>query len=358
MVILVRPLPVPGLRLVLPYLIYLMYGGLTLMWSPDPTFGLQTLVQQAIVAVMYVVAWRAFEDRDLLLWIAKISYGLLIGGVALALLSILTPFELPSPRPFSISLTAMFAVANIVERSRTSAWTVGILGIAACAALGSRMAAFTFIVFFLLTPNLGVTRWMRWTLIAAMVPLLAWVVNTTAFQERFFYEKGGDLEDILTLSSNVDTSGRLDNWAVISARCDESSVVGLGMAAGRVLSLEASGGHAGHPHNEFLRIYCETGYIGSMLHWGFFALIFVRALIAARGTYDPYGSVDRLAVATATMSIGFLLFSLTDNVLFYSQHYMAPFAVVLGLFDRSMVLRRRQWERKFIARTHEWPKLV
>lgn len=358
MVVMVRPLPVLGLRFVLPYLIYLMYGGLTLVWSPDPTFGLQTLVQQAVVAVMYLVAWRAFEDRDLLRWIAKISYGLLVGGVALAVLSLLTPFDLPSPRPFSISLTAMFAVANIVERSRTSAWAVGFLGIASCAALGSRMAAFAFIVFFLITPNLGVTRWMRWTLIAAMVPLLAWAVNTTAFQERFFHEQGGDLGDILTLSSNVDTSGRVNNWSVISARCDESSVAGLGMAAGRVLSLEASGGRAGHPHSEFLRIYCETGYIGSVLHWLFFALIFVRAVIAERRTHHRYGTVDRLAVATATMSIGFLLFSLTDNVLFYTQHYMAPFAVVLGLFDRSMVLRRRQWERKVIARTHEWPDLV
>jgi hypothetical protein len=358
MILLVRPLPVPGLRFVLPYLIYLMYGGLTLIWSPDPTFGLQTLVQQAIVAVMYLVAWRAFEDRDLLAWIAKISYWLLVGGVTLAVLSLLTPFDLPSPRPFSIALTAMFAVANIVERSKASAWAVGLLGIAACAALGSRMAAFTFIVFFLITPNLGVRPWMRWTLIAAMVPLFTWAVTTAPFQERFFHEQGGDLDDILTLSSNVDTSGRLDNWALISARCDESSVVGLGMAAGRGLSLEASGGHAGHPHNEFLRIYCETGYIGSVLHWLFFALIFVRAVSAERRTHHRYGGVDRLAVATATMSIGFLLYCLTDNVLFYTQHYMAPYAVVLGLFDRSMALRRRQWERKFVARTHEWPDLV
>jgi hypothetical protein len=354
MIILVRPLPIMGLRFLLPYLAYLIYGLLTLEWSPDPDFGLQTLAQQAVVAVLYLISWRAFDDRDLLPRLAQIGQWWLIGGVALAALSLVTPLTLPNQRPLSISLTAMFAIANTVERSRTSAWTLGVLGIATCAALGSRMAAFTFIVIFLFTPNIGVTRWMRYALIAAMVPFLAWAVTTAPFQERFFHEQGGDLTDILTLSSNVDTSGRLDNWALISAACDESSVTGRGMGAGRVLSLEASGGTAGHPHSEFLRLYCETGYIGSMLHWGFFAFVYARAVGAWRAKRRE-GDVDRVAAATGTLLIGFLLFSLTDNVLLYTQHYMAPLAVVLGLSDRLAIARRRQWERRAFARTHEWP---
>jgi hypothetical protein len=351
MILLVRPLPVIGLRFVLPFLVYLTYGLLTLIWTPDQYLGVQTLTQQAVVAVMYIVAWRAFDDPGLVHWVARVSAWWLIGGASLAVLSVVTSFDLPSPRPLSISLVAMFAVANMVERTRASAWVLGLLGMGSCVALGSRMAAFAFLLLLPFTPNLSVKRWMRLTLIVAMVPFIMWVSTTAPFQERFFHEQGGTLTDILTLSKNVDTAGRLDNWGTIRAACDEASITGLGMAASTPLTLAASEGAGSHPHNEFLRVYCDTGLIGSWLHWGgFYTLAGARAVGAWHRTQRLSGGIKRVPTATMMLLVGFLLFSLTDNVLLYTLHYMAPLAIVLGLSDRTASLY--SIKSRFDARTH------
>jgi O-antigen ligase len=215
-----------------------------------------------------------------------------------------------------------------------------------------------FIIFLLMTPNLGVKRWMRYALIAAMLPLVTWAVNTAAFQERFFHEQGGDLTDLFTLSGNVDTSGRLDYWAGLTSTCNEASVTGLGVGATRLLSLAVSEGSASHPHNEILRLYCETGLIGSVLHWSFYVFVCRRAIALWRRTRYREGATKRVAVGVITLLVGFLLFSLTDNVLLYTLHYMAPLAIILGLSDRTMVARTNRGARRVRAHAAAMSSIV
>ena len=99
------------------------------------------------------------------------------------------------------------------------------------------------------------------------------------------------------------------------------------------------GGGFGQPHNDYLRTYCDTGLVGTILFWGFFLAAGVRSLtLAVRGT-------DRqLHAAAGLLVLAFAMFAMTDNPMIYTAHFMTPLAAILGLSDATYQ-RRRAYER-------------
>ena len=108
---------------------------------------------------------------------------------------------------------------------------------------------------------------------------------------------------------------------------------------------QLSSGGFGQPHNDYLRTYCDTGLVGSILFWGFFLAAGVRSvMLAVRGP-------DRqLHAAAGLLVLAFVLFALTDNPMVYTAHFMTPLAIILGLSDATYQRKRVQERGRVAAR--------
>ena len=166
--------------------------------------------------------------------------------------------------------------------------------------------------------------------------------TTPAFQQRWFEDGEGTLIDLVTLQE-LQTSGRTDVWPEVLARCD-NPVFGKGVGAASLLSAVENEGFP-EPHNEFLRVWCDTGLVGSLLFWGFLGLAMTRASSRYR-TRAPWADGAALQAGTAIV-----LMSLTDNPLTTTLTFMVPMALFLGWSNSSehdtlaQSLRRRPYRR-------------
>jgi hypothetical protein len=338
LLVLTEPLPQAAVRHALPYLLFLAYACTTLAWAPSFGEGFATLLQFTVPALVYLLAWRVPFDAGLFDRLQKICLWAL--GVAAALaVAVLSgvggPLEL-SPRPMAISLVVLFVAATIHSTSWRFTVLVGGISLAIAMATGSRMSSLVLLLVILVSPSLGL-RWPgRVTIAVACVILVLLVSQTEAFRQRFFFNEDATLSDVLTLSDNVNTAGRRELWPKLLEECGAASLTGLGVGASTPLSFELSGGVLDHPHNEYIRSYCDEGWIGTMLVWLFFLAAGLRSWAGSFRAQDR-----RLHGAAGQIVLALLIFAITDNPLSYTAHFMAPLAVVLGLSDRRLAEARR-----------------
>jgi hypothetical protein len=186
----------------------------------------------------------------------------------------------------------------------------------------------------LTSPSLRVHWRARLAIAAGCLLLVSAVSSTQAFRERFFFNQNATLRDAVTLSSQLNTAGRRELWPELIKACSPNSMTGLGVGTASELSTQVSG-DLDQPHNEYLRSYCDEGWGGSALLWFFFVAAGVRSWRAAF-----VGEDARLHASAGQIILALLLFSITDNPMTYTAHFMAPMAVVLGLSDRALVAER------------------
>ena len=130
----------------------------------------------------------------------------------------------------------------------------------------------------------------------------------------------------------MQTSGRLEVWPEIIGQCD-SPVLGAGVGAADSYAQEAGPGFS-EPHNEYLRIWCDTGVVGSLLLWGFVALIGVGAVRGLEGR-----TARRALYTGLQFVIALALLSLTDNPLTTVVPFLVPAALVWGWSQGSATSR-------------------
>jgi len=335
-----EPLPQRAIGVLLPYLLFLAYACATVAWAFNFGEALATLAQFTVPALVYLLAWRVPLDPALLARLRQASLGTL--GVA-ALLAIVVRTGLHtavglelSPRPMAIGLVGVFVAATLRSRS----WRFTLLVGGACLAIailtGSRMSSLVLLVMLLVSPSLGV-HWRGRAAIATLcVVLVVLLSQTAAFKERFFFSEDATLIDALTLSENLNTAGRRELWPRLLEECAPSSLTGLGLGASTFLSFDLSQGTLDHPHNEYIRCYCDVGWIGSILVWTFFLAAAFRSWAGAFTGRDKalHGAAGQIVLAL-------LIFAITDNPLSYTAHFMAPLAVILGFSDRALAEARR-----------------
>ena len=105
----------------------------------------------------------------------------------------------------------------------------------------------------------------------------------------------------------------------------ESPIIGDGPGASALYGSQVMSGFP-EPHNEYLRVWCDTGVLGSVVFWGFIALVASRAL---GGLRRDGPAVRRRHVATLQLLGAFLILSLTDNPL-TTAAFMPAAAFVWG----------------------------
>lgn len=308
---------------------WLALGAASLLWSPAPGRGLVLIGSVFVAGLAY--AWGGQTGRApvgaQLRWVGAAG----IAGAAGALVL----FREPSPvaglnpnRILAMGLISLTIAAWYESPSRTWVLTTGLAALAVSVASGSRMASVVLLGLLVTAPGLRLPRSARILASLSAVVVVVLALGTPAFQSRWFASGSGDLWDILAVTDNLQTSGRFEVWPEIIDQCDRP-VLGVGVGAADSYAQEAGPGFP-EPHNEYLRIWCDTGIVGSLLLWGFVALIgvgAVRGLEGRTGRWALYSVVQFVAAL--------VLLSLTDNPLTTVVPFLVPAALMWGWAQSS-----------------------
>jgi O-antigen ligase len=331
---LVLTAPVRGraARYLAPYVLFLIYACATLAWAGSFQKGLATLAQFIVPALGYLLAWRArtFDVSQLS------TTSLYVVAAAVVLVIVFIPAAGGfSQRPATISLVVLFAIATLNSRSWRYTLLIAAIGLAVSLGTGSRMSSAVMIVALLTSPSLNLP-WGGRIVIAVLCGVLVFqITQTEAFKERFFFNEDASLVDVVTLSNDVNTSGRRELWPLLQQECSRASLTGLGLGSSSFLSAALSDFTISHPHNDYLRTYCEVGLAGSVPFWFFFVWACIRSWRGAR-----IGSESRLHGVAGQLMIVLFLLAITDNIVIYTAQFMVPLAVILGLSDSRLAHAR------------------
>jgi O-antigen ligase len=328
---LVEPLHPRAIRYLLPYLAFLGYAVLSLAWTPDLAKGVLTLMQMIVPAFAYLMAWRLadrvdeFTERIARICTVALGLVVLLGLFGVAGIEFLSL----AFRPASISLAVIFIGVTLSARSWRWVALTGVTAILVAALTGSRAATVILLLLVLCSPSLQGR--LQWRILAVGLVLVAVVAvsHTEAFKNRFFFDPNASLVDAVTLKQDLNTAGRRDVWPRIAAACSSSAAVGKGIGATALIATAV--GNYGESHNDYLRTYCDTGFGGSVLFWGFFLFATVRCLRRA----FRVRSQRRLQGGAGLLVLAFLLFALSDNPMVYTAHFLVPLAIILGLADAN-----------------------
>ena len=178
--------------------------------------------------------------------------------------------------------------------------------------------------------------WFRSAAWAGLVILIAQLafIYVAPIRERFT-EKGDQGE---LAGFKVSTSGRDYLWAKVSnsiaAAPPLAQVIGMGAGSTNVA---ISGGQ---PHNDYLRLQHDFGYVGLSL-WVFSYAWLVGATIQAwswADQFDPQSAQVPLAAFMSLLTVSFAM--VTDNVIVYI-FVMAPMAILTGSAIGLHAIRRK-----------------
>jgi hypothetical protein len=339
------------------YALFLTFATATLAWSPDRLEGLRLLFKLTYPLLVFLVVAapsRTSSDVD------RLANGILIGGAALLLLNPAfvaaggftrdydgslrvggagihqNPFSfyllilvLLSAARFAVRAQARYlALAALavgwmsltLTRITMGAALVGLAGMSLYGALINRnyRAAAT---------GLGLAALIG----AALLPVV--------LQRSFGYVPGaGDLlgltRDPTALFYAVNWQGREVIWPVLAQAWSTSPWVGHGMGASAVVLRTTFPGLTMVPHNEYLRLGVDAGWIGVGLF--FVAMMaWLRVVLQAGRSGAPGVREHALPALAATLAWGII--AATDNAF----DYYGPFTQFIGFFTAAALVTAR-----------------
>jgi len=147
---------------------------------------------------------------------------------------------------------------------------------------------------------------------------------TPVFQERFFGLEQGSLSQVS--KGEFDSAGRFESWPLIWQEAREHAVLGAGVGqSGKFVASVWPG--TDQPHNDYLRIVFDQGFVGLVL---FLAVVAWQFHHLHERIRRCRGEI-RTAFAAAHMGLVVLLIiAFTDNPITYGVWYMHPLFAVLG----------------------------
>lgn len=333
-----------AIRYLTPYLLFLVIGLASLLYADDFGRGLMTLGQVSVPALAYLVAFRAPPNgrfralmmRVVLIAYAAVGFSLIFVGLpdddAAVIGAASDTAASVSVRTVALSLIALFLVVNALARSRWTVVAAGLAGLAFNLSTGSRVAAAVLFVMIFGSHRVFTSWRSRGAGLLIMAALLPAVLSLEVVQDRFFFgESEGTVGDLVSVAENVNTSGRRDLWPELMDSCVDSALFGHGLGASYELSLAASDGVIAHPHNDYIRTFCDTGVAGSFAAWLFIGAAAVRGW--ARLRRGRPGREDPLVRSAFLAALACALLATTENVLVYPTQFMLPAFLMLGWGD-------------------------
>jgi O-antigen ligase len=331
-----RPPSRRAVRHLLPFLGFLFCAAFSLLWTEDISIGLDVLGRLSALALMYFSGWTASHDDELVLRIRKVSLAwiLAIAGVyftATYIVGDLTD-SLEIDRLMgaaALNLVALFIVASLGRPPGVTV-AMGLIVLFVTVDADARTASLALIVLLVLAPSWVVPRRVRPVAGIVAVSLVAALLVVSIYGANWWFISGkGAIWDLATPGEELDLSGRAELWPAVAERCEGAWVVGNGVGSSSVFTRDLRPTFS-EPHNEYLRVMCDNGVLGSALLVLFVVMVGVRAVRAISRSNRP------LVAATASLQflVSLLLLAITDIPLVAVIQFLAPMAVIWGWSDR------------------------
>lgn len=333
--------PFRGRSLTLPYGIFLGLFAVSILWAPDMRWALRFVTRLAAPFFTYLII-SDLLDRKMVKSVVTAIYASSAVPIVYGFFQLLTDqgnlvtegyvrinSSFFHPAHFSMYLTFLFclAYAELLD-DRTGNKVARVIYIGAIVIL--EVATYTRISWLAMLLCWVYLSWVfkkRSYLIAgAMVGVVALAVFGGPIIERI--TSTGEALDmpaghVYDLNSSV--GWRLYFWDEILRRFWDRAWLGFGAGSSVMLGIELFGVEAA-PHNGYLRVLYETGFLGSAafalvlgtMFWQGFRLIRSQA-----GT-----RVSHLSHVYVTMTMTYALLNLTDNILEYYEVAVYQWAIL------------------------------
>lgn len=248
----------------------------------------------------------------------------------------------------SLCLVGCYFIAP-PSRNTVLGCVMWLAAVSACALGGMRVVvAATLMVFPMMIERLGPVR--RTAAFCAFLFACAIaLVMTDGFRGKVDLSQLCNSQHPLRLEW-IHMSGRDRIWPAVWEHTAQSPIIGHG--GGSIVSFMSNNiryGHAGHPHNEFLRVMHDYGCIGLLCL--VLPLLWVLHAAAVVSRYGTTSEFRKVGVTAWRGILALFIISMTDNPLTYAAFFMNPLFCIIGWVYASEVTTRRTrypniWHKK------------
>jgi hypothetical protein len=162
--------------------------------------------------------------------------------------------------------------------------------------------------------------------------LLLFVLTSTGFQEKTFYDGEGSLSNIsfdYYDNEEINSSGRKSWQIALEPGLNAAPIWGNGPRSDASILGAVMGKETGEAHNDYMSVRYNYGYVGLGLLLVGFAASFLRLWVISKKYNDPVFQL--LVLTNLTLFIGFLMFMYSDNILKYTIWFPNYFFVMMGI---------------------------
>lgn len=160
-------------------------------------------------------------------------------------------------------------------------------------------------------------------------------------QQKMFHSGSGTFKDIALDNPDFKTHGRAYTWAIMSAEAEKRPWLGYGANASQALLEQLTRGEMLHPHNDYLRIRYDYGYVGILIFLICTLLQLFHALKMAKITE---GDTKLLFYTGASAFVPFALLMITDNIILYAAFFGNLHFTILGMAYAAHNTREQMFE--------------
>lgn len=150
---------------------------------------------------------------------------------------------------------------------------------------------------------------------------------TPRMQTRMFYSGSGTISEMSLDNPNFATGGRSTMWPEFAQEIENKPWFGHGANASERFAMVLAEGIE-HPHNDWLRLLYDYGYVGAAL---FGLTLLAQVFHAFRAARGAQGLTKVLFVCAVSSFVVLLVFMLTDNIVLYAAFFGNLQFALLGL---------------------------
>jgi len=315
------------------HLLFLVFCGIALSWSPSLAFGTRMLAKLSspflflIFVLMAISSERQLKRMEALLVIGgvttmAIAIAAKLGGLVEGLPGLTIPFTTPALFSAYLVSVAMLVLSRIRYDGGMMNFVLllclvgGILGGFTRITIAALFVASSLVLF---VGGRGIARWLLPLMGLGGLPAL-FLLNDT-FKNRMFFGAGqidaaSMLSDPDQMVGHLYGSGRFSAWSqIMTLFFDPSPLVGSGTGATQNFYYSMAKGGLGVVHSEYVRLLAEVGLFGLFLFAvAAFSYIF-RLVDTCRNAPEPMAR--KYALAALGAFVGYLIFMATDNAFDY-----------------------------------------
>jgi O-antigen ligase len=163
------------------------------------------------------------------------------------------------------------------------------------------------------------------TIVAALSVTLFY---TERVQRKMFYSGAGTLQDVRFSNPDFFTTGRTRLWDLMIEEIKAKPLWGHGANASEEFVFSVTWRSLTHPHNDWLRLLYDYGFIGTSV----FAFCLIAQVIhLLKGAKNTFGVSRILLYAGASSFLPFVLLMSTDNIILYAAFFGNLQFTIIGL---------------------------